>query len=374
MGYRVERIFFRLRWNWWVTLLMITEIAVGICVYTYSSNLQYSLEKEESQLKLQERDMVLEILSKEEKTIVEEMALTLQDYNEIQKISREKAYIYISIPGFYMINDKDYNYKLLLIDYKLMDLEDTSAYWGSNLQDLMGQDLLSGFELQNKKMPKELDNEVWKTETEEIALRNCILLPLAYMKECPEDIEPAWIHVEWNSHKLENPEKIKEAIEQYLITAHGDFFNYRIYYPEIELSNNSEKVKTSIQAIHKAGVLFLLMVYVGMTIIFHLIYEHRKEAYGVSLACGANGKQLFKEILGEIFILNGMGTLIGSCAGVFITYYLDLQIMIGNIEVVGDYRTILLEIMICCIISVVISISIYHRLMHEKIIRLLNSC
>lgn len=371
MKYAIKRVLYRLCRNWWLSILMVVEIAMGISVFTYSLNLHYSLVKEENKVKHQERDMALQILSKEEVS-EEKTALTLQDYNKIQQLSEGEAYLYIGIPEFYTASDKNYNYTLLLVDFEKFNLEKRFAYWGSNVREIMDQDLLSGYELQNKKMPEILDKEVWNTEVEDIVLQDCILIPVSYMEEIQGKIASGWIHMEWNSQKMKNAEKTIEKIEEYLTTAHGDSFNYRIYYPEIELRNHSEKVKTSIQAINKASVLFLLMVFVGMLVIFHLIFEHRKESYGVSLACGANNRQLFKEIFGEILFLNGFGTIIGSGVGVLMTYHLNLQIMIGYIEVVGDLRTILLDIMICFIISFIVSTTIYQKLKREKIVRLLN--
>ena len=342
MEYVIKRVLYRLRWNWWLSMLIVIEIAMGISVFTYSSNLHYSLVKEENKVKEQKRDLVLEILSKEEDA-EENVALTWQDYKEIQQLSEGEAYIYIGIPGFYSTSDKNYNYTVLLVDYEKANLEKTSSYWGSNVQELMNQELLVDLELQNKTLPETLDK-----------------------------IASSWIHIEWNSTKMKNVEETIEKVETYLTAAHGDYFSYRIYYPEIELRNNSEKTRTSIQAISKASELFLVMFFVGMLLIFHLLFEHRKETYGISMACGANRGQLFKEIFVEILILSGVGTIVGSGIGVLLTYHLNLQIMIEYIEVVGDFRTILWNIMICFVISFVISMTVYRKLRRERIVQLLK--
>ena len=371
MEYVIKRVLYRLRWNWWLSMLIVIEIAMGISVFTYSSNLHYSLVKEENKIKEQKRDLVLEILSKEEDA-EENVALTWQDYKEIQQLSEGEAYIYIGIPGFYSTSDKNYNYTVLLVDYEKANLEKTSSYWGSNVQELMNQELLVDLELQNKTLPETLDKEVWSTQEGEIVLQDCILIPITFMEEIQDEIASSWIHIEWNSTKMKNVEETIEKVETYLTAAHGDYFSYRIYYPEIELRNNSEKTRTSIQAISKASELFLVMFFVGMLLIFHLLFEHRKETYGISMACGANRGQLFKEIFVEILILSGVGTIVGSGIGVLLTYHLSLQIMIEYIEVVGDFRTILWNIMICFVISFVISMTVYRKLRRERIVQLLK--
>ena len=371
MRYALKRILCRLHWNRWLSILMVLEIAVGTGVFTYSLNLHYSLAKEENRIKRQERDLVLQISSKEGVMSEEVEALTWQDYQKIQQISEGESYLFITVPGFYATGDQSYDYILLLADFEKLDLETDYAYWGSHVREIMDQDLLNDDALQNKSMPEMLDQEVWNTETEEIALQDCIAVPITYMEEMQEAIAPAWIHMEWDSRKMADAEETVRKIEGYLEETHGNAFNYRIYNPEIELSNNSEKVKTSIQAMNKAGALFLLMVFVGMTVIFHLLFEHRKESYGVSLACGADSRKLWKEIFGEILCLNGLGTITGSGTGFLLTYYLDLQIMIGYVEVAGDLRTVLWNMAVCSAASFMISLTIYRKLKRESIVRLL---
>ena len=48
-----------------------------------------------------------------------------------------------------------------------------------------------------------------------------------------DEIASSWIHIEWNSTKMKNVEETIEKVETYLTAAHGDYFSYRIYYPEI---------------------------------------------------------------------------------------------------------------------------------------------
>lgn len=372
MRYVIRRVLYKLRWNKWISILMVIEIAMGISVFTYSSNLHYSLAKEEAKINAGERDLALRISEKDMSTEEENTALTLQDYKKILKLSKDEAYIYISIPEFCIVDDKEYNYTLLLVDFDKNNLEKSFAYWGSNIQEIMSQDLLNDFKLGNKKMPDKINEEVWKTEAEEISLKDCILIPISYMEELQEEISSGQIHIEWNSEKLRNPENVIEKVEEYLNDVHGEFFDYQIYSPEIELRNNSENTKTSIQAINKASELFLVMVFVGMWIIFQLLFEHRKKTYGISLACGAIHRQLFAEIFTEIVLLNVFGTIIGCGIGFLATYQLNLQIMIGYIEVVGDFRTLLWSVMLCSITAFAISVTVYQKLKHKNIAQLLK--
>lgn len=88
--------------------------------------------------------------------------------------------------------------------------------------------------------------------------------------------------------------------------------------------------------------------------------------------CGADERQLCREIFLEILFLNGFGTVLGLLAGWALTCYTDLGIMIGYIDVRGDVRTCLLGGMVCAVITVVVSFLIFRKLKNREIAGLLN--
>lgn len=51
-------------------------------------------------------------------------------------------------------------------------------------------------------MPKDINSQSWKTEVADIKLKNCVIVPLEYMRQMEQEIEMAYIHMEWNSKEV----------------------------------------------------------------------------------------------------------------------------------------------------------------------------
>lgn len=374
MGYIFRKVFQLLNYNKWISMLMIAEIALGMSAFTYSLNLFYSLSNEEMSRKEQKRDLVLEIVAEDEVEYFDDEALNIQDYEKLQDITDGKTFLYIALPQFYIIGEENCEFDLLLVDYKKLGLQKGYTYWVNDVQKFMNQNVNPIPELQTKKISKKLNSMKWKTEVEEFQLKNCILAPLTYMEMLQEEIYPGMIHTEWRTEDMENAEDMIKKVEQYLNSEHGNVYKYRVYSPEIELKNNAKNVKTSIQAINKASLLFLAMFFLGMTAIYQLHFEHREELYGISLAYGAKYWQLYGEMLLEILILNSIGTIIGIIMGYIATYCFDFGIMIGGIKVQGDCHTILFAVVLCAAISICVTTMIYRKMKDRNIVELLNNC
>lgn len=374
MNYILRKVFHMLNYNRWISILMIAEIILGMSVFTYSLNLFYSLSREEMSRKEQERDLVLEIVSRDMNEDSDEQAFNIRDYERLQDITDGKTFLYIVLPQFHVIGDEICEFDLLLVDYKKMGLEDGATYWGNDVQQYMDQNVNPVSELQSKKMPEKLNRMEWKSESGEIQLKNCVLAPITYMETLQETISSGGIHAEWRTEDMNHPEKVIRKIEQYLNKEHGDVYGYRVYSPEIDLENHAKHTKTSIQIINKAGLLFLTVFFFGLTAIYQLHFEHREELYGISLAYGARYGQLFLEMFLEILLLNSIGTIIGIVIGYLVTYHIDFGIMIGGIKVQGDWRTIFSAAGLCIVISASVTVMIYRKLKDRKIIELLNNC
>lgn len=368
MKYIIKMAWQHLKWNRWISILMIVEITLGISVLVYSLNLYTSLLNEEKQRKQQQYDWCLEISSPDTVTSTKTPALTFEDYETIQKITNGKTFCYIAVPEFYADKSKNYEFTIILTDYEKMGLRRKYSYWGSSIENIRDQFEISG--LNPKKMPKEIDRQSYKTEVEDIKLKKCVIIPLEYMRQMGQEIESAYIHMEWKSKEVND--KTFEKIEKYLTETHENIYSYRIYSPEIDLQNNGYKVKESIQMIMHVGGLFLLVFFSGILSVFQLLYGHRKKMYGISLSCGADYKNIFWEICLEIAFLNGIGTFFGVVIGYVATCYVNLGLMIGYIKVQGSLSTFIISLCICCFITVVVSEINYKKLKRKKIIELLN--
>lgn len=311
MKYTIAKMFQILRHNRWVSILMIIEIALGMSVFTYSLNMFFSLSREKENQKNQERDLVLEISGGEGMNDIEKQAFTLKDYEKVDEITDGQTFLYVVLPQFYSYKNENYEFVMILVDYKKLDLKNGYTYWGNGLQDIMNCEMNPIPQLEKKQMPTKIAELNWKTETDEIKLKKCVVAPITYMEQYKEEISSAAIHVEWKKKYLKNEEKTIQKIETYLYNSHDQSFRYRIYSPEIELRNNTIKVMTSLQAINKVALLFMAVFLTGMIAIYQLRFEHREESYGISLAYGAQYKELYWEIFCEILLLNSIGTIIG---------------------------------------------------------------
>ena len=116
---------------------------------------------------------------------------------------------------------------------------------------------------------------------------------------------------------------------------------------------------TSLQAINKVALLFMAVFLTGMIAIYQLRFEHREESYGISLAYGAQYKELYWEIFCEILLLNS-------------TYYVDFGIMISVVNVQGSWYTFLSAYGLCVVLSSFVSVITFRKLKKKKIIELLN--
>lgn len=372
MRYIIRKAMKTLWWNKRISVLMIIEITLGMSVFVYSANLYYSLSNEEAERKGQDRDLVLEISS--DRDFVEEQPLTRADYEKLQELTGGRTFLYIALSQVFFEKEESCEFWLVLADYKQMGLDERYSYWGEALWEKMETDMNPVPELPAEKMSEELNNQNWKTEEEDITLKDCVIAPIKYMDQMQEEIYPGAVHAEWSSSELPDAEGSSEKIEKYLQTMHGNTFHYRIYSPETELRNHAQKVKISIGILNKAGMLSLLTFSFGMLAIFGLLFEHREEEFGIDLACGADYRQLLLEIFLEIMILNGAGTILGFFAGWALTYHTDLGIMIGAVKVQGDIRTYLSGCAVCTAITGVITVLVFGKLKNREIVRLLKRC
>ena len=234
MKYTIAKMFQILRHNRWVSIHMIIEIALGMSVFTYSLNMFFSLSREKENQKNQERDLVLEISGGEGMNDIEKQAFTLKDYEKVDEITDGQTFLYVVLPQFYSYKNENYEFVMILVDYKKLDLKNGYTYWGNGLQDIMNCEMNPIPQLEKKQMPTKIAELNWKTETDEIKLKKCVVAPITYMEQYKEEISSAAIHVEWKKKYLKNEEKTIQKIETYLYNSHDQSFRYRIYSPEIE--------------------------------------------------------------------------------------------------------------------------------------------
>ena len=308
MKYTIAKMFQILRHNRWVSILMIIEIALGMSVFTYSLNMFFSLSREKENQKNQERDLVLEISGGEGMNDIEKQAFTLKDYEKVDEITDGQTFLYVVLPQFYSYKNENYEFVMILVDYKKLDLKNGYTYWGNGLQDIMNCEMNPIPQLEKKQMPTKIAELNWKTETDEIKLKKCVVAPITYMEQYKEEISSAAIHVEWKKKYLKNEEKTIQKIETYLYNSHDQSFRYRIYSPEIELRNNTIKVMTSLQAINKVALLFMAVFLTGVFLILLVWMDGRNLSTLISKSEYNEKRPVGKKWI--LMVLIGIGVLV----------------------------------------------------------------
>ncbi len=364
MEYVIRKAIRMLYWNRWISLLMVGEMALGMSVFVYSGNLSASLKAEEMRLEGQEMDMALEISVKNDQEVQDEPSLTLRDYRELQKITGGKTFLLVDIPQFFVEAEASYEFSLVLADYERLDLEEGCSYWGAETQEALAVGMNPVPGLRIRQMPEQFP----KDYLEKNDWANCVVAPIAYMEEMAGEIAPGFIHAVWDSAEFPDAGRVSGQVEEYLQKEHGSQYVYRVYLPEAELRNNSEKVKVSIRVLSHAGILILAVFFVGILSIYQLLFETRKGGYGVCLACGASHKQILAEIFTEIAAMNLAGTVLGVAAGWIATYGLDVGIMIGGIKVRGSAAVAGIAFAACAAVTAFVVFVVYVKLAGGKIV------
>ncbi len=380
MEYTLKRAFRMLRWNRWSSLLMIAEMILGISIFVYSTNLSQSLLREEVRIRENERDLVLEIthnLNPEDESgeYTDELPFDMEDYEKLQDLTKGNTFFYITAPQFFSVTENNYEFQLVFIDYEKFGLEEQYTYWGEDLLEQVKPDLdaVNPFPvLEAKRMSESLNKKRWENAAGEIALKECVTAPLSFIEQMKSEISAAGIHVEWSSFCLTDMDMISQRIVQYLENEHGEKYRYRIYSPEDELRNHAYKVKIALQTLNKAGILVLFVFFIGMLSVFQLQFEHRKEKYGVFLACGADMKQLAGEIMLEIAIINGTGTVLGISGGFLLTGCRYIELMIGDVAVHGYIVSVFYAVLFGISVTAAVWIFVLKKLGNKTIVELLN--
>lgn len=346
MEYIFNKAIKMLKWNKWVSAILIIELIVGMGVFTYALNLSFSLRKREAEYKKEKNDIVLQAMAKDISTRGTNI-FDVEDYNRIQKIADNKAFIYIAIPQIIIDDSEIVEYTLLLMDYNKMKLQEGFFYYGKNIYKQSEKVNFSFPMPKAHKMPDRLNAQKIQTEVSTIEYTDSVIIPIEYMDEddFKNEITSGVLHLELDSHECEDVSKVSRNIVGYMAQKYGDEYSFEMSSPQIDLQNNARKVKISIETLNKAGFLILLIFFVGVVSIFQLLFKQREKEYGICMACGATEKQISLELGVEIFFLCIVGSIGGCVSGFLATFYLDMGIMISVVPVTGYFETV-----VCCIL------------------------
>lgn len=392
MGYSFRKVWLMMRHHKRIYLLLILELAVGMCMYVYSSNLSTSLKKVAEGLEQESVTYFLRIIEKPGQSGPRQAPVSFKDYEAIQSLANQKAELFVQLPDIMFAEGEVIDCSLLLLDFQSRNLDDSYVYVGSNIPADAGR-----FTFVNRQISLEQDRMTLQTEEEssvtfqarttptavqnecltfmetgqeqELELSDCILLPLAEMDAVYGAIQPevAKFELRVYGEGIPDIEGALEEISHNLNREHGEAYAYEFYSPIEEFSDNTYKTKLDISAIHKIGILLLCTLFVASISIFRLLLERREQELGVCQACGAGAYVIAMEIFEEILLICLAGTVIGCAAGAYLTYNLT-SFLTGGVEMTVHLRVFLQAFLICMLIVVIVSIATIKKAYTKSII------
>lgn len=391
MGYSFRKVWLMMKHHKRIYLLLILELAVGMCMYVYSCNLSASLKKAAEGLEQESVTYFLRITEKAGQSGARQAPISFKDYTDIQSLAGQKAELFVQFPDIMFTEGEVIDYTLLFLDFQSRDLDDSYVYIGShipsgadagqftfgNRQISLEQDRLilqmeeSSVTFQARTQPTAVQNErLTFVETgQDLELSDCILLPLAEMDAVYGAIQPEMAKFELRVYGegLPDIERTLEEISHNLNRAHGEAYTYEFYSPIEEFSDSTYKTKLDISAIHKIGILLLCTLFVASISIFRLLLERRERELGVCQACGAGAYVIAMEIFEEILLICLTGTAVGCAAGAFLTCNLT-SFLAGGVEMTIHLQVFLQAFFICMLIVVIVSIATIKKAYTKSII------
>lgn len=133
MGYSLRKVWLMMKHHKRIYLLLILELAVGICMYVYSCNLSASLKKAAEGLEQESVTYFLRITEKAGQSGARQAPISFKDYRDIQSLAGQKAELFVQFPDIMFTEGEVIDYSLLLLDFQSRDLDDSYVYIGSHI-------------------------------------------------------------------------------------------------------------------------------------------------------------------------------------------------------------------------------------------------
>lgn len=360
-----------IRRNKIIAIFIIVQIAIGTAAFTYSENVYYSLTKEANSREHAVHDLSLDIFTDDD-TYRGNPPITEADIKAIQDICSNAAFVFIAIPQFYPYNESFAEFNLLITDYDSLSLSDECAYMGEEIttyKDVIRQ-IIPG-ELGVVRTPESV-NEAFEDEEGEL-LSSSVIIPVEYLDDFSEGIDPAGVHIELNSRELRNPQETVKQVEDYLNKVHAGVYRYQIASPNAELQSYRSKVDLSVNTIKYGSIIFQLICALGQISALQILFSRRERTYGTFLCCGSTKSQLGMQLIIEIGIINLLGVSIGCIAGVMSILNLDLGILPYGINNDLCVETFIVETGVAAATALINLVVLYGRLKKNDVLTLLRA-
>jgi ABC-type antimicrobial peptide transport system permease subunit len=390
MWYSIRRILQRIQKNALTYFVLALEMAVGITFIVYALNHFYSsLERQQIlEQMLTNQSASLQVYSKKDAdTELDEMAISYNDYKQIQRISNGKAKYY-AIKNDIGFNESDViDVKVVYTDIGRESFNNHVALYGENLKKSIIYDNVGNFELikiENQKL-KTLDNQKeyeledipdkYKKITlprsltdKDVSLSDCILLPPEdYTNFESEDLANFMLYIDLKNEK--NCEKILDEVLKYLRQVHGESYTYEFNNPLTEYKKSSESLTELSRYFGRMAVVMLAILLIGFTGIVKIFMKKREKELAINMALGASKKILIMELFLEVLSICTLGSIIG----IFIGNLLTLRVDIAVFDITFHWESAALCSILGLISTILITMSSIKKISKMKPIELLRS-
>ncbi len=390
MWYSIRRILQRIHKNTLTYFVLAIEMAIGITFIVYALNHFYSsLERQQIlEQMLTNQSASLQVYNKKgADTKLDKMAISYNDYKQIQKISNGKVNYY-AIKNDIGFNESDViDVKVVYTDIGRESFNNHVALYGEDLKKSIMHNNIGNFKLikiKNQKLTV-LDNQK-EYELEDIpdkyrkitlprsltdrdlSLRDCILLPLEdYTNFKSEDLSNFMLYIDLNDEK--NSNKILDEILKYLRQAHGESYTYEFNNPLSDYKKSSESLTELSTYFGRMAAVMLAILLIGFTGIVKIFMKKREKELAINMALGASKKTLILELFLEVFSI----CTVGSIIGIFIGNALTLRVDIAVFDITFHWESAVLCSILGLISTILITMSSIKKISKMKPIELLRS-
>lgn len=364
--FKIARAF---HYRFFLYLLLIIEISIGIGLITYSANIYFSIRKQEESISNQKYNWQLSIYGDNTDNDV----INTQDILKLQQITNKKTLVFLHSPMNALIDDQFYSYNLLLIDYDQWSLNHNHFYIGSSIRPQMLQSVDIPLNLTSEALPFELDRQSMSiSPQEEIAFSDSIVMPWQELPSFQQYLYPTSYTLMWSEQDFTDFIKVKSKLELYFQQNKINGLSYEITEPSLALHKATEYSKDLLDVLTKGSILALSVFILGISAVLRIIFLQKKISYGICLASGANHKQILLEIGGEVGLLWWLGIAIGMLVGTWATKNILFGYLPFGIQATPQYLTYVYLGMLGLILHVFSTFLLYRKISCSKLIDLIR--
>lgn len=268
---------------------------------------------------------------------------TKEDYEKLVGESREEKIYVGSIVEEYLVElekiSKD-SKKIVFFYSNLLEWNEGTLWLGQ--QTIAGKDTA---EMEIEEVEVVL-NKPFKlvSQAEQFSLQECIILPPEYMSllENGRNVgKDAIVLLPTNSERSD-----MQAVGKLLqrLAEGNEELHFEVTSQLVALRKSASDLTAEYQDLVYVSVSILAIVMLGMTGVFIILLQKRRNGVAISLAYGATKLQVFGELFLEVFFVFGIGGFIGM----FVATKVSPKVVIEALEVVASVRfEVVVAVLLC---------------------------